>query len=129
LTEATTKPGSCQVRSKTENPCSRRAEVEILGVAFCEPCAREQELYFAIGELTHEDGQDLRSKPLTEVLERKRRERAGSKDGIVATMPHGLSGVDEIKPLVQEELTSIYSFRRNTLPWVRRKGQDQPREG
>jgi len=73
--------------------------VEILGVAFCGPCARKQEAYFAIGELTHEEGQDLRSKPLAEVLERKRREREGSTDGIAATMPHGLSGVDETKPL------------------------------
>jgi len=73
--------------------------VEILSVAFCGPCAREQEVYFAIGELTHEDGRDLRSKPLGEVLERKRQEHAGSRDGIAATMPHGLSGVDETKPL------------------------------
>ena len=94
-----TKPGRCQVRSKTESPCSRSAEVEILGVAFCGPCARQQEAYFSIGELTHEDGRDLRSKPLAEVLERKRRERAGRTDGIAATMPHGLSGVDESKPL------------------------------
>jgi hypothetical protein len=73
--------------------------VEILGVAFCGPCARQQEAYFAIGELTHEDERDLRSKPLAEVLERKRRERAGRTDGIAAAMPHGLSGVDETKPL------------------------------
>jgi hypothetical protein len=98
LTEVT-KPGRCQVRSKTESPCPRRAEVEILGVAFCGPCARQQEAYFAIGELTHEDGQDLRSKPLGEVLERKRQKRTGSTDGIAATMPHGHSGVDETKPL------------------------------
>jgi hypothetical protein len=87
------------VRSRTDSPCPRSAEVEILGVAFCGPCARRQEVYFAIGELTHEDGQDLRSKPLAEVLERKRQERAGSTDGIAAAMPHGLSGVDESKPL------------------------------
>jgi hypothetical protein len=87
------------VRIYTESPCPRSAEVEILGVAFCGPCARQQEAYFAIGELTHEDGQDLRSKPLGEVLERKRRERAGSKEGIAAEMHHGLSGVDETKPL------------------------------
>ena len=73
--------------------------MEIRGIPFCESCAREQEAYFAIGELTHEEGQDLRSKPLAEVLERKRREREGSTDGIAATMPHGLSGVDETKPL------------------------------
>ena len=99
MTEAATRPGPCQVRIKTESPCPRRAEVEILGVAFCGPCARQQEAYFAIGELTHEEGQDLRSKPLAEVLERKRQERAGSTDGIAATMLHGHSGVDETKPL------------------------------
>jgi hypothetical protein len=92
LTEVKTKPRPCQVRINTQSPCSRRAEVEILGVAFCGPCAREQEAYFAIGNLTHEDGQDLRSKPLAEVLERKRRERAGSTEGIAAATPHGLSG-------------------------------------
>ena len=69
-------------------------------MAFCGPCARKQEVYFTIGELTHEDGRDLRSKPLAEVLERKRREREGSREGIVAEMPHGLSGVDETKALV-----------------------------
>ena len=87
------------MRINTQSPCPRSAEVEILGVAFCGRCARKQEAYFAIGELTHEEGQDLRSKPLAEVLERKRREREGSTDGIAATMPHGLSGVDETKPL------------------------------
>ena len=86
------------MRISTESPCPRSAEVEILGVAFCGPCAREQEAYFAIGELTHEDGRDLRSKPLAEVLQRKLRERVGSTDGIAAT-PHGLSGVEETKPL------------------------------
>ena len=99
MPEAMTKPGSCQVRINTQSPCPRSAEVEILGVAFCGPCARKQEAYFAIGELTHEEGQDLRSKPLAEVLERKRREREGSTDGIAATMAHGLSGVYETKPL------------------------------
>jgi hypothetical protein len=71
LTEVTTKPGPCQVRSKTESPCPRSAEVEILGVAFCGPCARKQEAYFAIGELTHEKGRNLRSKPLADVEARK----------------------------------------------------------
>ncbi len=73
--------------------------MEILGVAFCGPCARQQEIYFAIGELTHEDGRDLHSKPLGEVLKRKRQEREVSREGIAAAMPHGLSGVDETKPL------------------------------
>ena len=46
------KPVPCQVRSGTDNPCGRPALVEIRGVPFCKPCAREQEAYFAIGELT-----------------------------------------------------------------------------
>jgi len=54
--------------------------VEILGVAFCGPCAREQEAYFAIGELIDEETRDLRSGPLVEALERMRRDRAGSTD-------------------------------------------------
>jgi hypothetical protein len=60
LTEAATKPGPCQVRIYTESPCPRRAEVEILGVGFCGPCARQQEAYFSIGELTPEEVRDLR---------------------------------------------------------------------
>ena len=59
MTEAATKPGPCQVRIYTESPCPRSAEVEILGVAFCGPCARKQEAYFSIGELTHEEVRDL----------------------------------------------------------------------
>ena len=77
-----TKPGPCQVRSRTGNPCPRRAEVEILGVAFCGPCARQQEAYFAIGELTQQEDEarGFRSKPLAEALERTWRVRAGSAD-------------------------------------------------
>ena len=47
-----TELGPCQVRSKTERPCSHQAVLEIWGVPFCEACAREQEAYFAIGKLT-----------------------------------------------------------------------------
>jgi hypothetical protein len=48
--------------------------VEIMGVAFCGACAREQEAYFAIGELTddEEEALDLRSGLLVEALERIR---------------------------------------------------------
>jgi hypothetical protein len=48
--------------------------VEIMGVAFCGACAREQEAYFAIGELTDDEGEarDLRSERLVEALERIR---------------------------------------------------------
>lgn len=94
-----TKPGPCQVRTKTESPCPRSAEVEILSVAFCGLCARQQEVYFSIGELTPEEARDLINKPLAEVLERKRQRHTGSTESIAAEMPHGLSGVDETKPL------------------------------
>ena len=82
MSEATSKPRPCQVRIDAETPCPRRAEVEILGVAFCGPCARRQEAYFAIGELTgqEDEAQGFRSKPLAEVLEMTRRGRAGSAD-------------------------------------------------
>jgi hypothetical protein len=100
LTQATRTSGSCQVRSRTESPCLHRAVVEIRGIPFCEACAREQEAYFAIGELTQEEGaQGFGSKPLAEALERMRRERAGSTEGFAAEMHHGLSGVDESEPL------------------------------
>jgi hypothetical protein len=77
LNEATTKLGPCQVRSKTEHPCPRQAEVEILGVAFCGPCAHEQEAYFAIGELADEEVWDFRNEPLAEALDRMWRGRVG----------------------------------------------------
>ena len=73
--------------------------MEILGVTFCGPCARKQQAYFAIGELTHEEARDLHSKTLAEVLERKRRGHTGSKEGFAAEMHHGLSDVHESKPL------------------------------
>ncbi len=97
MTEATI-PVLCQVRTKTESPCPYRAVVEIRGIAFCEPCAREQEAYFAIGELTQVT-QSLRSKPLAEALERVRRERAGGRGGIVAQMHHGPPGIDKTERL------------------------------
>ncbi len=49
-----TKLGLCQVGSETDWPCPRQAVIEIRGVSFCERCAREQEAYFAIGELSQE---------------------------------------------------------------------------
>jgi hypothetical protein len=79
-----TRPEPCQVRNRTESPCPRRAEVEILGVAFCGPCTREQEAYFAIGELTQGEKEGLRSEDLAEALKRIRREHAGSREGIAA---------------------------------------------
>jgi hypothetical protein len=58
--------------------------VEIRGVAFCGPCARQQEAYFAIGELTQGEKEGLRSEDLAEALKRIRRERTGSREGIAA---------------------------------------------
>ena len=73
MTLATTEPGPCQMRSKTESPCLRRAVVEIRGIPLCEGCAREQEVYFAIGELTQgKEGlcSGALGKTLVETLER-----------------------------------------------------------
>jgi hypothetical protein len=50
--KATAELGPCQVRSETDHPCPRPAVIKIQGTPFCEPCAREQDAYFAIGELT-----------------------------------------------------------------------------
>jgi hypothetical protein len=86
LIQATPKRVPCQVRSKTQSPCLHRAVVEIRGIPFCESCAREQEAYFAIGELlTQEETQGLRSEPLSktlgETLDWLRRQRT---DGLAA---------------------------------------------
>ena len=91
---------ACEVRSKTGSPCHRRADVEIGGVAFCEPCAREQEAYFAIGELTQEDEtQGSGSKLLVEALKRLRRERAGDTEDVTSGKHHRLSSLEDTEPL------------------------------
>jgi hypothetical protein len=92
---------ACQVRSKTESPCPRRAVVEIRGVAFCAPCAREQEVYFAIGELTQDETQGLRGKLLTEALERMRGERASGTEGGAAGKHCRPSGTEGTEPLAR----------------------------
>jgi hypothetical protein len=84
-------PGAKQDRESLP-PSSSRGDP---GIAFCGPCAREQEAYFAIGELT----QSLCSKPLAEALERMRRERASGRGGIAAEMHHGFPGVSEAEGL------------------------------
>jgi hypothetical protein len=99
LDEATTNLGRCQVRGKTESPCPRRAEVEILGVAFCGPCAREQKAYFTIGELTQEDTEGLRGGALAEALKMMRRERAGAKATMAAELHHGVAGARDPVPI------------------------------
>jgi hypothetical protein len=73
LTRATNKQEQqCKVHSGTDNPCLRPAVVKVRGIPFCEPCAREQEAYFAIGELT-EAPEGLGEEPLVELLNRMRR--------------------------------------------------------
>ncbi len=83
MAEATSRLDMCQVRSGTDDPCLGLASVEILGVPFCESCARMQEAYFAIGELTRirepdDEREPWASEPdattsLTEALGRVRR--------------------------------------------------------
>ena len=70
-----------------------------MGVAFCGLCARQQEAYFAIGELTHEEERDLRSKPLAAALKMMRRERAGVKETVAAELHHGLVGSRDPEPI------------------------------
>jgi len=87
----------CQVRSRTQSPCLDQAVVEILGIPFCEACAREQEVYFAIGELTQgEEKRDLRIEPLRkslgEMLSGVRRQRT---DDHAAARRLDLPRVDE----------------------------------
>ena len=73
LTETMKEPGSCQVRSGTDDPCPRPAAVKIGGVSFCESCAREQEAYFAVGELTEEPRSLRDDEKLVGLLGRMRR--------------------------------------------------------
>jgi hypothetical protein len=68
LIKTTSEEEQCTVRSGTDNPCLRPAMVKVRGIPFCEPCAREQEAYFAIGELT-EAPEGLREKPFVEATE------------------------------------------------------------
>jgi hypothetical protein len=90
-----TKRVPCQVRSKTLSPCPHRAVVEIRGILFCEACAREQEAYFAIGELT-QGPQFPRSKTLGEMVDGLRRQHA---DGRAAARGLALPSVDETERL------------------------------
>ena len=99
MNEATTKPRFCQVRINAESPCPRRAVVEILGVDFCGPCARQQEIYFAIGELTQEDTEGFHARALAEALKMMRRERAGVKETMAAELHHGFAGAREPVPI------------------------------
>lgn len=101
LSDAVTQEGaSCQARSRTQSPCFHQAVVEIRGIPFCEACTREQEAYFAIGELTQEETRDLRGEPLSkslgetlgEMLDGMRRQRA---EDLAAATPLDLPSVDK----------------------------------
>ncbi len=83
------------MRSETESPCLHRAAWEIRGIPFCEACAREQEVYFAIGELTQEP-RELRSEPLGQKLGGMRRKLA---DGLAAARCFDQPSVDETERL------------------------------
>ena len=89
-------PAPCQVRSKTDSPCPNLAVAQIRGVAFCGPCAREQEAYFAIGEIVARGKMgDLRGGALAEALGRLRRESVGAREGVAARTRRKPSGVFE----------------------------------
>ena len=65
-------------------------------MAFCGPCAREQEAYFAIGEIVaREETLGLRGGALAEALGRLRRGSAGAKEGVAARTRRGPSGAHE----------------------------------
>jgi hypothetical protein len=72
------------MRSEMESPCLRPAAVEIGRIPFCERCARDQEAYFAIGELTQALTSDRAcqvqsfhcDEQLAEILRRMRRDKA-----------------------------------------------------
>ena len=81
-------------------------------MAFCGPCAREQEAYFAIGELIDEEARDFRS----EALERMRRVRAGSSAGISADASRSLGRTQDRVSRASVQLTPPTRFRRNPIP-------------
>ena len=113
MTLATTKPGPCQMRSKTESPCLRGAVVEIRGIPLCEGCAREQEAYFAVGELTQET-ENLRSGPLSktlgEALDGMRRRCA---DGLAAPTTVPRPPFANRGARARENVTSLTALKRS----------------
>ena len=75
MIKTTKEQEQCRVRSGTDNPCLRPAVVKVRGVPFCEPCAREQEAYFAIGELTASSQRLDNEESLVDMLESMRQIR------------------------------------------------------
>ena len=82
--------GPCQVGIETGNPCPYPAVVQIRGVHFCERCAREQEAYFLVGDLTqpHILDEGLLAKALEMTRWERRREEA-SGTGEARSAIHG----------------------------------------
>lgn len=93
-----TAKGRCNVRSGTNNPCLRLAALEIAGVPFCERCAREQEAYFAVGELTQTLANDR--------VEQSRRFRRNEPlVGRLVEMLRRIRGVERADRVVREDRT------------------------
>ena len=93
----------CEVRSGTESPCLRPAAVEIGGVPFCERCAREQEAYFAVGELTqaldragHSPNYLRNEQPVGRLLETLRGLRRGKRVGRVVKKERAKAAVGNL---------------------------------
>ena len=61
--------------------------------------ARQQEIYFSIGELTQEDAEVLHGGTLAEALKMMRRERASVKETMAAELRHGLACAREPVPI------------------------------
>ena len=71
MTKAMVDMERCQVGSGTDRPCRHPAMVKIQGIPFCRLCAREQEAYFTIGQLTEDySGHPRDNRSLLRMLER-----------------------------------------------------------
>ena len=117
LIEATTKQrGPCQVRSKTEYPCLHQAVVEIQGIPFCEGCAREQEAYFAIGTLTHEEAEGLHNGPFAKAPRFARRVRSWPKKSTSAESKFTREDTASARPTSNEEYERILEWWENYDP-------------
>jgi hypothetical protein len=88
LTKAMVDLRRCQVGSGTDRPCRHPAIVKIHGIPFCESCARKQEAYFTIGELTEDSEHPHDNRSLIGMLEWiwviRQRRVAGDQDSYAA---------------------------------------------
>jgi len=96
--------------------------VEIRGIPFCVACAREQEAYFAIGELTQEETRDFRGEPLSKslgktlgkMLDGMRRQRT---DDLAATKRLDLPKVDKPGALSLRKARQSQPENRQNRGW------------